>query len=107
MLLKVLAEKQGNFIEQEGASLFQAEARLEELLQDRAQQLRESQGQIAALSNLSDTQLIQESRLVEVPRMKDILVDVTLNLQEMLSGVTDVLATTTTLECCWITRRER
>ncbi|XP_041733677.2 tripartite motif-containing protein 65-like [Coregonus clupeaformis] len=94
MLLKVLAEKQastGNFIEQEEASLSQAEVRLEEL-QERAQQLRESQGQIAALSNLSDTQLIQESRLVEVPRMKDIPVDVTLNLQERLSGVTDVLS---------------
>ncbi|KAJ7987857.1 hypothetical protein DPEC_G00330910 [Dallia pectoralis] len=95
MLLKVLAEKQEcteNFIEQEkDASLVEANTRLEEL-QERAQQLRERQVQIAAIRNLPDTQLIQESRLVEVPHMKDIPVDVTPNLQERLSGVTDVLS---------------
>ncbi|XP_014034964.1 tripartite motif-containing protein 65 [Salmo salar] len=95
MLLKVLADKQEsteNFIEQEKeASLSQVEARLEEL-QERAKQLRERQSQIATLRNLPDIQLIQESRLVEVPRMKDIPVDVTPNLQERLSGVTDVLS---------------
>ncbi|XP_035590372.1 tripartite motif-containing protein 65 isoform X2 [Oncorhynchus keta] len=95
MLLKVLAEKQEsteNFIEQEKeASLSQGEARLEEL-QERAKQLGERQSQIATLRNLPDIQLIQESRLVEVPRMKDIPVDVTPNLQERLSGVTDVLS---------------
>ncbi|XP_056153148.1 E3 ubiquitin-protein ligase TRIM65 [Lampris incognitus] len=94
-LMKVLVEKQEateHFIEEEKqAACSQAEARLNEL-QERAQKLRECQDEIAALHNLSDTQLIKESVLVEVPRFKDIPVDVTPNLQERLNGVTDVLS---------------
>ncbi|KAM6951852.1 E3 ubiquitin-protein ligase TRIM65 [Aplochiton taeniatus] len=95
MLLKVLAEKQEateTFIEQEkGTALFHAETRLS-TLQERAKQLKECKDQIAALSNLSDTQLVQESRLVEVPTFENISVDVTPNLPERLNGVTDVLS---------------
>ncbi|KAL0984057.1 hypothetical protein UPYG_G00136530 [Umbra pygmaea] len=102
MLLKVLAEKQESterFIEQEkDVCLSQANARLVEL-QERARQLRERQVQINTLLNKPDTLLIQESRLVEVPRMKDILVDVSPNLQESLSGVTDVLTRISKLVC--------
>ncbi|XP_071397601.1 E3 ubiquitin-protein ligase TRIM65 [Centroberyx affinis] len=94
-LMKVLAEKQEateHFIEEEKEdALSQAEARLAEL-QERAQKLRESQVQIAALHNLSDTQLIKESLLVEVPHFQDIPVEVTPNLQDRLNGVTDVLS---------------
>ncbi|KAG9350367.1 hypothetical protein JZ751_026722 [Albula glossodonta] len=94
-LLKVLAEKQEttmSFIEQERqAALTQAEAQLS-ILQDRAQRLRETQGQIASLQAMSDIQLIQESRLVEVPRMKETSLNVTTNLQDKLTAVTDVLS---------------
>lgn len=94
-LIKVLAEKQevtDHFIEvQKQETLYQAEARLTEL-QERAQKLRESHGQIESLYNLPDTQLIKESMLVAVPCFKDVPVDVTPNLQERLSGVMDVLS---------------
>lgn len=101
-LMKVLAEKQEaseHFIEEEKqAALSEAEARLAEL-QERAQKLRESQGQIAAMHNLSDTQLIKESMLLEVPCFKDIPVEVTPNLQDRLNGVTDVLSRISKLVC--------
>ncbi|KAG7491754.1 hypothetical protein MATL_G00006740 [Megalops atlanticus] len=94
-LMKLLVEKQEStlsFIEQERhAALTQAEARLS-TLQDRAQQLTETQGQIAALQAMPDIAFIQESRLVEVPRMKGISPSVTTNLQDKLTVVTDVLS---------------
>lgn len=95
MLLKVLAEKQEateTIIEQEtGTALFQAETRLSTLY-ERTKQLKESKDQIAALNNLSDAQLLQESRLVEVPRFENVSVDVNPSLPERLNGVTDILS---------------
>lgn len=65
-LIKILSEKQNTtevFIEeQRQAAISDAEARLAEL-EERAQKLKESQGQIAALHNLSDTELIKVSTL--------------------------------------------
>ncbi|KAM7382116.1 hypothetical protein PAMA_012809 [Pampus argenteus] len=94
-LIKVLSEKQEAtelFIEeQKEAAISEAEARLAEL-EERTQKLRESQGQIAALHSLSDTELIKESMVVEVPRFAEIPTDVPPNLQERLTGVTDVLS---------------
>ncbi|KAM9837480.1 E3 ubiquitin-protein ligase TRIM65 isoform 2-T2 [Aulostomus maculatus] len=94
-LIKVLAEKQEAtelFIEeQKEAAIAEAEARLVEL-EESAQKLRESQGQIAALRNLSDTELIKESMLVEVPHLKQTPTDVTPNLQDRLNGITEVLS---------------
>ncbi|XP_030255930.1 tripartite motif-containing protein 65 [Sparus aurata] len=94
-LMKILAEKQEateHFIEvqQEGA-ISEAEAWLAEL-EERSKMLRESQGQIADVHSLSDTELIKESMVIEVPRLKDIPTDVTPNLQDRLNGVTDVLS---------------
>ena len=61
-LIKNLAEKQEAtelFIEeQRRLAIVEAEARLAQL-EERSQKLRESQGQIAALHNLSDTDLIR------------------------------------------------
>ncbi|XP_072568329.1 E3 ubiquitin-protein ligase TRIM65 [Paramormyrops kingsleyae] len=94
-LVKVLAEKQESilsFIEQEQQlALSEAETNLS-TLEDRVQQLGEIQGQIATLQAMTDIQLIQESRLVEVPQMKDIALDVPTNLQGRLSLITDVLS---------------
>ncbi|KAJ8334072.1 hypothetical protein SKAU_G00397110 [Synaphobranchus kaupii] len=94
-LVKVLAEKQEstvNFIEQERqTALAQAEAQLT-TLQDRAQRLRETQGQIVALKAMPDIQFIQESRLVEVPQMKETSVNVDTNLQDKLATVTEALS---------------
>ncbi|XP_072568324.1 E3 ubiquitin-protein ligase TRIM65-like isoform X1 [Paramormyrops kingsleyae] len=94
-LVKVLAEKQESilsFIEQEQQlALSEAETNLS-ALEDRVQQLGEIQGQIATLQAMTDIQLIQESRLVEVPQMKDIALDVPTNLQGRLSLITDVLS---------------
>ncbi|KAM4525488.1 E3 ubiquitin-protein ligase TRIM65 isoform 2-T2 [Odontesthes bonariensis] len=94
-LIKNLAEKQEAtelFIEEQRRSaIVEAEARLAQL-QERSQMLRESQGQIAALHNLSDTDLIRESMLVEVPHFKEIPTDVSPNLEERLNCVTDVLS---------------
>lgn len=42
---------------------------------------------------------LQESTLVEVPRFKDITTDVSLNLQDRLNGVTDVLSRLSKLVC--------
>lgn len=61
-LMKILAEKQEAtelFIqEQKEAAIREAEVRLDELT-ERAQQLIERQGQMAALRNLADTELIR------------------------------------------------
>lgn len=61
-LIKILAEKQEAtelFIEEQtDAAVREAEARLAEL-EERAQRLRESQEQIAAVHTLSDTELIK------------------------------------------------
>lgn len=61
-LIKILAEKQEATElftnKQKEAAITEAEARLVEL-EERSQKLRESQGQIAALHNLSDTELIK------------------------------------------------
>lgn len=61
-LIKILAEKQEateRFIEQQKlGAISEAEARLAEL-QEHSQILRESQGQIAALRDLSDADLIR------------------------------------------------
>ncbi|CAN9508957.1 unnamed protein product [Ophioblennius macclurei] len=94
-LLKVLAEKQEATelfidVQKEGA-VTEAEARLAEL-EARCQILRESQGQIAALHSLPDTDLIRESMHVEVPRFNEIPTDVTPNLQDRLNGITEVLS---------------
>lgn len=60
--MKILAEKQEAtelFIEeQQEAAISEAEARLAEL-QERSKMLRESQGQIEAAQQLSDTELIK------------------------------------------------
>lgn len=93
-LMESLAEKHEatNHIERQNlGALSQAEARLTEL-KERAQTLRESQHHIEALHSLPDSQLIKESTLVKVPSFKEIPVDVTPNLQERLSGVTEVLS---------------
>ncbi|KAJ8264154.1 hypothetical protein GJAV_G00145840 [Gymnothorax javanicus] len=94
-LMKVLAEKQEStvlFIEQEReATLSQAEAQLA-ILEERAQQLRETQGQIAALKAMPDIQFLQESRIVEVPRMTETSVDVNTNLEDKLGAVTEALS---------------
>lgn len=94
-LMKILAEKQeatALFIEmQKQAALTEAETRLAEL-EERAHALKESQGQIAALHDLSDADLIRGSMHIEVPRFKEIPTDVTSNLQDRLNGVTDILS---------------
>ncbi|KAF3704708.1 Tripartite motif-containing protein 65 [Channa argus] len=94
-LIKILAERQEAtelFInEQKEAAITEAEARLAKL-EARSQILSQSQSQIAALHNLSDTELIKESVLIDVPRFEAISTDVTPNLQDQLNGVTDVLS---------------
>lgn len=42
---------------------------------------------------------LQESVVIEVPRLKDIPTDVTANLQDRLNGVTDVLSRVSKLVC--------
>ncbi|XP_028989006.1 tripartite motif-containing protein 65 isoform X2 [Betta splendens] len=94
-LIKILAEKQEAtelFIDrQKEVTITEAEARLAEL-EERSLKLRESQGQIAALHNLPDTDLIKESMFIEVPRFEALPTDVTPNLQDRLNGITDVLS---------------
>lgn len=94
-LMKILAEKQEAtelfIVEQQEGAISEAEARLAEL-EERSKILRERQGEIAAVHNLSDTELIKESMVIEVPRLKDVPTDVTPNLQDRLNGVTDVLS---------------
>uniref|UniRef100_A0A3Q3W3I4 Uncharacterized protein n=1 Tax=Mola mola TaxID=94237 RepID=A0A3Q3W3I4_MOLML len=94
-LMKILTEKQEAtkiFMEkQQEAAISEAEARLAEL-EENSRKLQESQGQIAAVHNLSDTELIKESMVIEVPHLKDITTDVTPNLQDRLNGITDVLS---------------
>ncbi|TNN42799.1 Tripartite motif-containing protein 65 [Liparis tanakae] len=94
-LIKTLDEKQEAmeiFVEeQRQAVVVEAEARLA-ALEERSQKLQASQGEIAAVQGLSDTELIKRSMLLEVPRFPDIPTDVTPNLQDRLNGVTDVLS---------------
>ncbi|XP_012719575.2 tripartite motif-containing protein 65 [Fundulus heteroclitus] len=94
-LIKILTDKQEAtelFVEeQKQQAITEAEMRLA-LLQTRSQILQESQSQIAALHDLSDTDLIRESTRVEVPRFNDIPTDVSPNLLDRLNGVTDVLS---------------
>ncbi|XP_068161941.1 E3 ubiquitin-protein ligase TRIM65 isoform X2 [Antennarius striatus] len=94
-LMKILAEKQEAtelFMEvQQETALGEAAARLAEL-EERSKILRESQEQIAVVHNLSDTELIKESMVIEVPRLKDIPTDITPNLQDRLNVVTEVLS---------------
>ncbi|XP_060950638.1 E3 ubiquitin-protein ligase TRIM65 [Limanda limanda] len=94
-LLKILAEKQEAtelFIdEQREATITEAEARLAEL-EEHSTRLKESQEQIAAVNKLTDTELIKESMLIEVPHFKVIPTDVTPNLQDRLNCVTDILS---------------
>ncbi|XP_060796268.1 E3 ubiquitin-protein ligase TRIM65 [Neoarius graeffei] len=101
-LLKVLAEKQEvtqNFLDQQQAStVSQAEVRLSNL-QEKLQQLGELQEQISSLCALPNCQFIQDSRLVEVPQMGSVPVDVSVNLQEKLNPVTDVLSRISKLVC--------
>ncbi|XP_068613373.1 E3 ubiquitin-protein ligase TRIM65-like [Brachionichthys hirsutus] len=94
-LLKILSEKQEAtelfMEEQQGSALREAEGRLAGL-EERSKILRECREQIAAASDLSDTELIRESMVIEVPRLMDIPTDVTTNLQDRLNGVTEVLS---------------
>ncbi|KAM8889252.1 E3 ubiquitin-protein ligase TRIM65 isoform 1-T1 [Synchiropus picturatus] len=94
-LIKALAEKQRAtefFLEeQKEAVVSGAEERLTEM-EERIQKLRQSQSQIEALHELSDTELIKESMFVEVPCLKTIYTDVSPNLQDRLNGITDVLS---------------
>uniref|UniRef100_A0A1A7Y0L0 Tripartite motif containing 65 n=1 Tax=Iconisemion striatum TaxID=60296 RepID=A0A1A7Y0L0_9TELE len=94
-LIKTLSEKQDAtelfLLEQKETTITEAEARLAQL-KENSQILRESQVQIAALSTRSDTDLITESTLVEVPHCKDVPTDVSPNLQDRINGVTDVLS---------------
>ncbi|XP_061665760.1 E3 ubiquitin-protein ligase TRIM65 [Syngnathoides biaculeatus] len=93
-LTKVLAKRQESterFMEQQKeAVMTEATARLTEL-EENAKKLRASQDKIATLHNISDTELIKESMLVEVPCLKKIPSDVTYHLQDRLSGIMEVL----------------
>ncbi|KAL7856638.1 hypothetical protein SRHO_G00155370 [Serrasalmus rhombeus] len=101
-LLKVLVEKQEltqSFVEQQQESaLSQAQARLSEL-QEKAQQLLELEEQIDSLCALPDCLLIQDSRLVEVPQMGEVPVEVSVNVQDKLNPVTDLLSRVSKLVC--------
>ncbi|XP_072312694.1 E3 ubiquitin-protein ligase TRIM65 [Eucyclogobius newberryi] len=94
-LLKSLAEKQVDterFLEeQRHHTMAEAQRRLAELT-ERTQELLENKEQIRALGELPDTELIKESMLVKVPEYEDIATEVNPNLQERLSGVTEVLS---------------
>ncbi|KAM6897165.1 E3 ubiquitin-protein ligase TRIM65 [Xenentodon cancila] len=94
-LIKVLAEKQEAteqvIDEQKKTVIAEAEARLAQL-SEHLQILRETQGQIAVLHNLSDTDLIRESTLVNVPHFKEIPTDISPSIQDRLNGITDVLS---------------
>ncbi|XP_026988524.2 tripartite motif-containing protein 65 [Tachysurus fulvidraco] len=101
-LLKVLTEKQEvtqSFLEQQQAStVAQAETQLSNL-QEKLEQLRGLQEQISSLCSLPDCQFIQVSRLVEVPQVGSVPVDVTVNLQEKLNPVTDILSRISKMVC--------
>ncbi|KAM9425222.1 E3 ubiquitin-protein ligase TRIM65 [Pholidichthys leucotaenia] len=94
-LIKMLNEKQEateRFIKaQQEATIREVDSRLAEL-QQRTLTLTDTQDRITALHSSSDAELIRESMRIEVPRFKDVATDVMPNLQEQLSGVTDVLS---------------
>ncbi|RVE59202.1 hypothetical protein OJAV_G00186220 [Oryzias javanicus] len=101
-LKKILAEKQEEtrrfMEEQKEAAVSEARGRQSQLEEQR-QKLRECQSQITDLHNLSDTELIRESTLVEVPHFKEIPTSISPNLQERLNGVTEVLSRVSKLVC--------
>ncbi|XP_037547125.1 tripartite motif-containing protein 65 [Nematolebias whitei] len=94
-MIKTLSEKQEAaelFIsEQREASIAEAEERLVQL-KLRSQKLAESRALMADLHKLSDTELIRESTVVQVPRFTDIATDVSPNVQDRLNCITDVLS---------------
>ncbi|XP_078793317.1 E3 ubiquitin-protein ligase TRIM65 isoform X2 [Oryzias latipes] len=94
-LIKILVEKQEAtrlFIEeQKEAAVSEAKGRLSQLEEQR-EKLRECRSQITDVHNLSDTELIRESTLIEVPHFKEIPTNMSPNLQERLNGVTEVLS---------------
>lgn len=91
-LMKILAEKQEateQFLdEQKETTVTEAQMRLRKL-DERAKKLRENQKQICALRELSDTDLIKESMLVNVPEFEEISTEVS-PLQD-LTVVTEVI----------------
>ncbi|XP_051926439.1 tripartite motif-containing protein 65 isoform X2 [Hippocampus zosterae] len=93
-MIKILSERQEvteRFMEQQKeAAVSEATARLSDL-EESIQKLSASQVKIAALHNLSDTELIKESMLIEVPQLKNIPFDLTPQLQDRLSGITEIL----------------
>uniref|UniRef100_A0A3B4BAK4 Uncharacterized protein n=1 Tax=Periophthalmus magnuspinnatus TaxID=409849 RepID=A0A3B4BAK4_9GOBI len=88
-LLKSLLEKK--LEEQRDGTITEAQRRLSEL-EERAQKLKENKEQVSTLRELPDTELIKKSMLVTVPEYQDICTEVSPNLQERVSGVTDVLS---------------
>ncbi|XP_062859696.1 E3 ubiquitin-protein ligase TRIM65 [Trichomycterus rosablanca] len=101
-LLRVLMEKQEmikNFVEQQRTStLAQAEARLHDL-QENVQRLEALEDQISSLCALPHCQFIQDTRLVEVPQIRQVPLDVSVNVQDKLAPVTDVLSRIAKLVC--------
>ncbi|KAM9773803.1 E3 ubiquitin-protein ligase TRIM65 [Syngnathus typhle] len=93
-VIKILAERQEateRFMEQQKeAAISEATSRVSDL-EENAQKLRASQAKIAALHHLSDTELIKESMLIEVPHLKKVSSDFTPHLQDRLSGITEAL----------------
>ncbi|XP_077594368.1 E3 ubiquitin-protein ligase TRIM65 isoform X1 [Stigmatopora nigra] len=73
------------------AALSEAAVRLAEL-EENARKLKAGQARIAALHGLSDGELIKESALVEVPRLKKIPCDISPQPQDRLNAVAEVLS---------------
>ncbi|CAG02574.1 unnamed protein product [Tetraodon nigroviridis] len=85
-MMKVLGEKQ------EATEQFIHQQQEEAIGEAHSRTLRESRSQIKAVHNLSDTELIKESMVIEVPRLKDVATDVKPNLQDRLNAVTEILS---------------
>ncbi|XP_011616838.2 tripartite motif-containing protein 65 isoform X1 [Takifugu rubripes] len=94
-MIKVLDEKQKAtelFIkEQQEITVSEAEARLAEL-REHSRILQESQARLMAVRNLPDTKLIEESVVIEVPRLKGVATNVKPNIQDHLNAVTEILS---------------
>lgn len=94
-LLNALMEKKEateKFLEEQRQStIVEAELRLSDL-EERVQKLHENKEQVSALRELPDTELVKGSMLMKVPEFECISTQVSSNLQERLSGVTDVLS---------------
>ncbi|XP_066560986.1 E3 ubiquitin-protein ligase TRIM65 isoform X2 [Amia ocellicauda] len=69
----------------------EAEERLA-LLEERAEQLRNKQEQIETLQTLPDVNFLQETQVIQVPRMKKVPLNVSSDLQNKLHKVTGVLS---------------